>query len=190
MAKTAPARLNQEILQASCRPTNSTNSQSKAEPPGLKYRLALSCRALPYHAAAPQIAQRNVPGRAHDKQADSQQEKTAPAPPVHCIRRGHISGSKRAEHQRPEQGGHAENIIEKASRISAEQAGLILHIRMPADHMIKTRIVGVETDQTEQKKQCPEQEKKAEQLSAEFMGVRKTNLPNRTGGFPAALFES
>ncbi|WP_241160161.1 hypothetical protein [Desulfovibrio sp. ZJ369] len=61
---------------------------------------------------------------------------------------------------------------------------------MSADYMIKAWIIGVKAEQAEQQKQSPEEKKKAEQLPAEFMGVRKTNLPDRAKGLLPAPFES
>lgn len=53
--------------------------------------------------------------------------------------------------------------------------------------MVKAGVVGVKTEQAEQKQQRPEDKKKAKKLAAEFMGVRRATLPNRSS-FPAQVF--
>ena len=68
---------------------------------------------------------------------------------MHAIGRRDVGRPQCAENQRTEEGGHAEDIVEKSRSIRAKKASLVAHFNSATDHMVEAGVIGVKAEQAQ-----------------------------------------
>ena len=93
------------------------------------------------HAAAPDVADAEVPGRTEGNEASRQKGKAEPAPPRHGEPCGDAARPPRKEDERPDKRGEPEDVDQKPAEVCAEEPGVIFDDCRVAHGMVDAGVI-------------------------------------------------
>ena len=93
---------------------------------------------------------------------------------------GDIGGPQGGKNKRPQKRRDPEDIIQKPRSISAKKANLVVDNVFCTHNMIKAGVIGIKTQNAEQKQQSPEQEEKPKEFAKKFMSISSSTARELT----------